>query len=55
MFNKLSAYNNWLNKNKESLIDQWETGFTTCGDPIDQATYEDFVAHMWSLECENQN
>ena len=45
-----NKYNDWINANKESLIDQWETGFTVCGDIIEQATYEDFVLHMWAIE-----
>lgn len=51
MFNQ---YDKWINQNKERLIDAWETGFTTCGDPIDQKTYEDFVLNEWSKQCQDQ-
>ena len=50
MFKKYTA---WINANKESLIDQWETGFTVCGDPIEQKTYEDFVEFMWATQCQS--
>ena len=43
-------YTKWINANKESLIDQWEAGFTVCGDVIEQKTYEDFVAFIWGIE-----
>ena len=51
MFNQ---YDKWINQNKEQLIDAWEVGFL--GEtPIEEDTYEDFVAAMWKIkQCQDQ-
>ena len=45
-------YSKWIRENKEILIDSWECGFHK-DQPIDQNTYADFVAWVWSIENAN--
>jgi len=51
---KPTTYTQWIRKYEEELIDAWESGFHTCGDPISERTYEDFVASAWVTFQENE-